>query len=234
MRADGGSMKFGTSIIGDVRKDLVRFDLKLAKATKGGIAEGTDGLKRGLRGQVRSAGMSQRLANTWQDDVYPRGPSKNAAGSVYSKAPHIIYAYDHGTVIRARNGRYLAVPLPETRKYINVEGRRTRLTPTLFQRQTGIKLVFLAGNGKYPVLAAIGARRSKNGRVSAIGTRKATKRLGERSLLPDGYGAIPMFVMIPQAAVRKKLDVAAAAAEWGALLLPSGPERPVRLRTRLH
>lgn len=210
-------MRFKATVIGKIVSDAQKFDKKLARATKGGIQAGTDGIKNGLRAQIRGAGMSQRLANTWRGFVYPKsGDSKDAAGSVVSAAPHIIAALDQGTTIRARNGRFLAVPLPETQKYMRAGGSRRRITPRLFQQETGIKLVFIPGKGGNAVLAAIGARRGKTGRVSAIRSRKATKRLGERSNLPEGYGVIPMFALISQSKVRKRLDVEAVARDWGA------------------
>ena len=62
-----------------------------AKAVTLGIKSATDGLKISMRNQVKSAGLSNRLANTWRADVYPKGKkSIFAAGLVYSKAPKIM------------------------------------------------------------------------------------------------------------------------------------------------
>jgi hypothetical protein len=208
-------MTIGLKVVGEIRKDLVRFDLKLARATTGGIREATAGLKGALRAQVRGAGMSQRLANTWQDYDYPEsGTSLDAAGVVLSKAPHIIYAYDHGTTIRARNGRFLAVPLPWTVKLIGSGRNRQRITPKLFEERTGITLVMVQRRGKNPLLVARGVRVTRGGAVRKLTTRKATKTMGERVSLA-GQAEAAMFVLIPQAQVQKRLDVERAAAPWG-------------------
>ena len=210
-------MRFKASIIGDIRKDLQRFDKKLARSSKAAMKEASDGLKGELRAQVVASGLGGRLANTWRSEVYPQGGkvSKDAAASVYSKAPHIVYAYDQGTLIRARNGRYLAVPLPAAQRFI---GRnRQRLTPQLFEKVFGIKLAFVPrGGGKNPLLVARGGFtvRKGSGTIRKLSTRKATKRMGERTML-QGLAEVPLFVLIPQAQVRKTLNVERAADKWG-------------------
>jgi hypothetical protein len=37
------------------------------------MREATDGLKTELRGQITSADLGSRLANTWLGEVYPKG-----------------------------------------------------------------------------------------------------------------------------------------------------------------
>ena len=43
------------------------------KAVTTGVKQVTDGLKLAMRRQVTSAGLGQRLANTWRGKVYRRG-----------------------------------------------------------------------------------------------------------------------------------------------------------------
>jgi hypothetical protein len=64
-----------------------------------GVREATDGLKLSMRRQVTSAGLGQRMANTWRGDLYPRGQNSiRAAGMVYTRGRQ-----DHGGV-RERGG----------------------------------------------------------------------------------------------------------------------------------
>ena len=58
---------------------------------------------------MTSAGLGQRLANSWRDKHYPN-QQLDAASLVYTKAPQIIRAFDDGAVIRSRRGRFLAIP----------------------------------------------------------------------------------------------------------------------------
>lgn len=46
---------------------------KGADAVTKGITNATDGLKNSMRSQVKSSGLSNRLANTWRGQVYPKG-----------------------------------------------------------------------------------------------------------------------------------------------------------------
>jgi hypothetical protein len=77
------------------------------------VASGTRGagrsLRTELRRQVTSAGLGQRLANSWRDKHYPN-QGLDAASLVYTKAPQIVRAFDEGAVIRSRPGRFLAIP----------------------------------------------------------------------------------------------------------------------------
>ena len=50
---------------------------KGADAVTKGITNATDGLKNAMRLQVKSSGLSNRLANTWRGNVYPKGKKKH-------------------------------------------------------------------------------------------------------------------------------------------------------------
>ena len=54
-----------------------------------GTREAGRGLKAELRRQVASAGLGQRLANSWRDKHYPN-QKLDAASLVYTKAPQIV------------------------------------------------------------------------------------------------------------------------------------------------
>jgi hypothetical protein len=80
------------------------------------------GLKTELRRQVGSAGLGQRLANSWRDKHYPN-QRLDAASLVYTKAPQIIRAFDEGALIRSGRGRFLAIPT-ESAPRKGSDGRR--------------------------------------------------------------------------------------------------------------
>ena len=100
----------------------------IERAVSGGTREAGRGLKTELRRQVASAGLGQRLANSWRDKHYPN-QKLDAASLVYTKAPHIIRAFDQGTVIRSRRGRFLAIPTENAPKK-GTDGRR--ISPSTF------------------------------------------------------------------------------------------------------
>ena len=90
--------------------------------------EADRGLRAELRRQVASAGLGQRLANSWRDKHYPNR-KLDAASLVYTKAPEIIRAFDEGAVIRSTCGRFLAI-LTENAPKKGTDGRR--ISPSTF------------------------------------------------------------------------------------------------------
>jgi hypothetical protein len=65
----------------------------IERAVAGGTRDAGRGLRTELRRQVASAGLGQRLANSWRDKHYPN-QKLDAASLIYTKAPQIIRAFD--------------------------------------------------------------------------------------------------------------------------------------------
>lgn len=200
-----------------VMEDFKEFDYSLKRATSGAMRECSEGMKRDLRSDVERAGLGRRVANTWRNAVYPdKGKvSANAAASVYSRAPHIIAAYDQATTIRSRNGQWLAIPTDN----VPPGSRNRRLTPANWPDNLG-KLRFVKlPNGK-AMLVAEGVRYNKNGKLRGLRRRKASKTRGEHILISERV-SVPMFILIRQASIRKRLDVKGVADKWGARINPT-------------
>ena len=113
---------------------------KGADAVTKGITNATDGLKNSMRSQVKSSGLSNRLANTWRGQVYPKGKkSITAAGVVYSKAPKIMVGFEYQTVIRGKNGFWLAIPTEAIPK----RALGKKMTPEIYEKSRNTKLRFV-------------------------------------------------------------------------------------------
>ena len=111
-----------------------------ANAVTTGIKQATNGLKTSMRAQVKSSGLSSRLANTWRGDVYPKAKkSISAAGIVYTKAPTIMAGFEFETIIRGKSGLWLAIPTEAVKK--KVYGKR--MTPALYEQWKGVRLRFV-------------------------------------------------------------------------------------------
>ena len=122
------SMKLTATIIRSVEADM-RAELRdVERAVASGTREAGRGLKAELRRQVASAGLGQRLANSWRDKHYPN-QKLDAASLVYTKAPQIIRAFDEGAVIRSKRGRFLAIPT-ENAPRKGTDGKR--ISPSTF------------------------------------------------------------------------------------------------------
>jgi Family of unknown function (DUF6441) len=88
-----------------LRADMQAELREIERAAATGTREAGRGLKPERRRQVGSAGLGQRLANSWRDKHYPN-QKLDAASLVYTRAPQIILSFDEGAVIRSRCWRF--------------------------------------------------------------------------------------------------------------------------------
>jgi hypothetical protein len=199
-------MKLSLTTVGSLAA-IMTAEVKAAEqaATKG-VAAATEGLKTELRTQVTNAGLGPRLARTWRSEIYPRGRSSiSAAGLVWSKAPGIIRVYEDGAIIRSKSGFFLAIPTEAAGRF--GDGRR-RITPGGWERRTGQRLRFVYRRNGASLLVAdnMRARTGKRGGYSRASA--AALRSGR------GLVTVPIFILVPQVTVKKRLDVASAAERW--------------------
>ena len=133
-------MRLDIALQGKLSEYLENEYKKGAIAVTKGITHATDGLKNAMRSQVKSSGLSNRLVNTWRGNVYPKGKkSISAAGVVYSKVPKIMVGFEYQTVIRGKNGFWLAIPTPAIPKKIGSK----KTTPALYEKIKGIRLRYI-------------------------------------------------------------------------------------------
>lgn len=150
-------------------------------------------LKSSWRSQITGAGLGQRLARTIRSQQIPKGRSSlNAAALVWSKAPVIISAHDTGPLIRAKNGFWLAIPTPAAGK----SNRGGRITPAAWEQRTGLRLRFVYRRRGPSLLVA-------EGRLSTAG-----RAVRSRSKTGHGLTTVPIFLLVPQVQLRKRLDLA--------------------------
>src|ERR671918_734782 len=200
-RAGGGQQ-------GDLQAELRDIERAVAVGTR----EAGRGLKGELRGQVASAGLGQRLANSWRDRHYPN-QKLDAASLVYTKAPQIIRAFDEGAVIRSRRGRFLAIPI-ENAPRKGTDSRR--ISPNTFPEHRFGPLRFVPRQSGPSLLVVDGLRASYSRQTGELrGFRRATERARRSG---QGLATVVMFVLLPQVKLRKRLDVARVAERWAAQL----------------
>ena len=213
-------MRLKATLQGDLNT-LLKAELRGAeRAVTAGVRAATLGLKTELRAQVTGAGLGQRLANTWRSRIYPEGQqSLGGAGFVWSKAPNLIRLYDVGAIIRSRQGLYLAIPTPAAGRFGD---RRQKITPGAWERIHSMRLRFVYRQPGPSLLVADNVRPTARGRAAACAKRTLCVNIGRRqgaiySRL-SGRTTVPLFILVPQVSVKKRLDVEAAARKWiGAL-----------------
>ncbi len=151
-------------------------------------------LKQDWRDQITRAGLGNRLPRTIRNRTYPTsGDSINAAAFIWSNAPEILNAHDRGALIRSKSGFWLAIPTEAAGK-----GRGgARLSPGEWERRRGMRLRFIYRRNGPSLLIAEKAR--INTRGLAVASRSKTGR---------GQVSAPIFLLVPQVKLRKRLDLA--------------------------
>lgn len=187
---------------GDLRRYLQEeLDLTTLAVTEGIRTTGAR-LKTALRADVVAGGLGQRLSRSWQQKVYPEhGASLGAASVVRTGAPELIRAFAEGVVIRGNTRSFLAIPTPAAPK--RGVGRK-RLTPQTFPEHIYGPLRFVDRPGKVALLVVDNQRerRGKRGGYALSRSKRA---------LASGHGllTVPMFFLVPQVRLRRRLNVQA-------------------------
>jgi hypothetical protein len=194
-------MKFALDITPDLA-ELMAAEIEAAeKAVTAGVGAAAEGLKGGWRAQITGAGLGPRLARTIRSERYPKqGHSIGAAGLVWSKAPEIVGAHADGALIRARNGLWLTIPTPVARERI----RRGPLTPAIWHQRTGMTLRFVRRRAGPHLLVADNVRFTRSGRIRENVTRRKDGTTYSRL---EGRSSAPIFLLVPQVKLPKRLDL---------------------------
>lgn len=180
-----------------ILKDEVRAGEIAVSAVIGQISSR---LKSDWRGQIASAGLGRRLSNAVRSEVYPKArPSLNAAGLVYSAAPEITQAFEQGAVIRSRDGFWLAIPLPAAGRGL----RGGKITPGEWERRTGRRLKLIFRPGRPGLLVDDGTVPAGSRAMRRDGFSRAVRGFSNRT--------VPMFTLVPQVKLAKRLSLMASA-----------------------
>ena len=166
------------------------------RAVSAAIRQSALSLKTDWRGQITGAGLGARLARTVRSEDYPKGrPSLNAAALVWSNAPVIVGAHDTGPLIRSKSGLWLAIPTAAAGK----STRGGQITPGEWERRRGVPLRFIYRSRGPSLLVA-------EGRLNSRGLGVASRAKSGR-----GLASVPIFLLVRQVKLTKRLDLAKAA-----------------------
>ena len=163
------------------------------RAVTAAMREAGTSLKSAWRTQITGAGLGTRLANSIRLASFPKsGESLSAAALVWSNAPVIIGAHDTGPLIRSKNGFWLAIPTAAAGK----SSKGGPITPGEWERRAGLRLRFIYRRRGPSLLVAEGRLNSKG---RAVASKSKTGR---------GVATVPIFLLVPQVKLRKRLDLA--------------------------
>ena len=189
-------------IVGDLGAMMAAEIAAGEKAVTEAVGDAGTSLKTSWRGQITGAGLGARLSRTIRSELYPKGqPSLNAAALIWSNAPVIVGAHDTGPLIRSKDGFWLAIPTVAAGK----SARGGRISPGEWERRRGLRLRFIYRRSGPSLLVAEGRL---NTRGLGVASRSKTGR---------GLTTVPIFLLVRQVKLRKRLDLdrAAKAAQDG-------------------
>lgn len=218
-------MRLDLAIQGDLRQYMEG----RAAVMQGGLHKAAGLAAAAVKDRYRAAvapALGQRVANTVRGVVYPRAAAQLKTGTptafVFSKAPKLIQAFAFGATIRPVKGsRYLWIPTENVPRL-----RNKPMKPAEVEERFGAKFVYLpitSGARRGSFLAVVPAIAGKNGK----GFRKATagRRTGTGKQAGRVVEDVPMFVLVKQVTLSKRIDFAAveawAAAEWANIVARS-------------
>jgi hypothetical protein len=186
-------VKLDLSVTGNIATAMRAEIIAGEKAVTTAMRAAGAGLKSNWRAQIARARLGQRLANTIRSKTFPAvGESLEAAALIWSNAPQIIGAHDTGPLIRSKDGFWLAIPTPAAGK-----GTRGKaLTPGEWERRRGLRLRFVYRRGGPSLLVADGRL---NSRGLGVASRSKTGR---------GQSTVPIFLLVPQVKLAKRLSLA--------------------------
>lgn len=219
-----------------VKGDPLAMMLDEIIAAEAAVSKGTAAAGRGLlkdwRGQVRTA-LSYRMAGALRQRNYPdRMDSINAASLVYApsnagryyrgdrgaSAAEVIEAHDRGAVIKSDRGFFLAIPLGKAAKMRGADttgrGNQMRITPGGWERRTGRKLRFVYRKGMNSLLVDDGSVAPGNVMLWRNGRRNGGYK-SPRAIKKRQSDPVPIFVLVPQVRLRKKMDLEKDSNAWG-------------------
>lgn len=180
----------------------------IAGATRAAFQDIAAQVQRQGRAQIASAGLSRRWQTGFRTYVFPRRPG--ASGELAMRGQHRIgYAnvFERGARIQGRP--LLWLPLPAAPKRIN--GKPT--TAREFVRSVG-PLHTIRRPGKAPLLAGY-AMRPSQGRALTVAQLRTGQRNARRRQARAAFGgrqgrrpvSVPLFVGIPAARIRDRLNI---------------------------
>ncbi len=188
-------MKLGFEVTGDIEK-IMRDETQLAKIAVSAVMRSVArAVQLDWRAQIVAAGLGERLGNSIRSQVYPSKPSLNAAALVFTNADKIIGANETGALIRSQNGFWLAIPLPTAGK----STKGGRISPAEWEGRTGRKLTFIYRAGRNALLVDTGQVKAGARTTGKDGFSRAARGFRNRT--------VPIFVLVPQVRLPKRLSL---------------------------
>jgi len=218
-------MRVVATVLGNLGQMLEAEERRARRAIETGIRETAEGLRQDLKAHMKEAGLPG-LAPVWKMKFLPgRHSAWNSAAFVYPDGVRVreaIWAFENGATIRAAGGRHLAIPTG----YNKPRGwRKSGAKPLIsakdmaaMKRWSFVKKT-KDGRGLVWFLRVTRAQeQTKRGKVRDLAYAGGVRMVGSgrvrRTKAILEAGAVPMFLLLPQVRLAKRLDIAGIVGRW--------------------
>jgi hypothetical protein len=187
------------AVFGDLEKYMAEELEAERRAVTEGVEETAEDMLFELRRDVVAGGLGNRLAKTWRSAHYPgrNKVSLGAASEVKTRAPKLIRAFDKGEIIKSSEGFFLAIPTDAAPK--RGMGRK-RITPSNFPEHSLGPLRFVYRKNGNSLLVVDNQRMTKKGKYARSRSKRALAT-------GNGLSTVPMFTLVPQVRLKRRLNV---------------------------
>lgn len=171
--------------------------------------------------------LSERSANTITSKVYeneaagPKGDAGSVGGWIFSRwwrrprsgeQVDLLAAFERGDEVKPVRGRGLAIALPQAFAVAGASrlgGRkRQNPTPASVEQALGVKLFLLRRPGKLALLCATGVSTDSRGKRGKLRGASYVNKRGLAARRRTSDRVIPMFVLLKNMRLPKRLDFA--------------------------
>jgi hypothetical protein len=224
-------MRLEAALRGDLRKTLQAEADAIRRAEVAAVRKAGADAKNALRKHYADHGM-RNVGYRWKTKFYDQKKDRPPLAIVYVKggpSKEIVYAFEHGMTISAKNGRYLWIPT----QFNRVKGRRVRnakagdaiIKPSEIidgfvrkGKKPGTLVVYspvknIQKEHKKIKWATIDHAYVKNNLIDQAYVNNHLLGSGrpDRTKKILKYGAVPLFTLVKQTKISKKTDLAGMA-----------------------
>lgn len=206
-------MKLEVAVSGRLDEAMLGKARILQQAVNRAVVRQTNETRGRLRGMVAGR-LGGKAANTVYGQAGPDrriGNEGQVVGVVSSRwwrkangrRVNVLDGFETGLTIRPTQGRFLAIPLPAAGK----SRRGGRITPQEWEERNNQDLILVQRPGRRALLVARASRLGRNGvAVTSVRRTRGGIRVANRVM-------VPVFVLVPQTRLPKRLDAASVRRE---------------------
>lgn len=217
------SKEWELAIGGNLQAYLDQADASIMDASLFALHAIVEKGRRSLRSMVEAAGLSKSgagegrgtgrsLASAIRYQTYPANlnvRARNPAALLYVQpsAVHIFEAFEEGATIRAKEGRFITIPVPGSPAARENFGDKPQGQTVLEKlKSRGVEVKFVPATPARPAMLVAENVRLRTDAKNRLKVSRATKT--KAGAFASGTGSVPLFFLVEQARIDKRINLA--------------------------